>query len=57
MIPLAVLAGVLLACGAAGVPELFCGLAGIAGVALYYFVIWLFRSRLKNEYIFTIKKI
>lgn len=36
--------------------ELFSALIGIGVVALYYFIVWLFRARLENEYIFTIKK-
>jgi len=36
------------------VHELWAGLAGIAAVGLWYLAIWLFRDRLRNEYIFTI---
>lgn len=35
--------------------ELLCGLASIAGVAVYYFGVWLFRDRLSNEFVFYIK--
>lgn len=35
--------------------ELLCGLVSIAGVAVYYFGIWLFRDRLSNEFVFYIK--
>lgn len=56
MIPLLVLVLTIFVCGAAGLGELACGLAAIGAVALYYFVIWLLRDRLRNEYIFTIKK-
>ena len=31
------------------------GLFAIAGVAVYYFVIWLLRDRLNNEFVFYIK--
>ena len=34
--------------------ELMLGLVSIAGVALYYFGIWLFRDRLSNEFVFYI---
>lgn len=34
--------------------ELYAGLAGIGGVALYYFIIWLFRGKLANEVEFRI---
>jgi len=34
--------------------EYMTGLVSIAGVALYYFGIWLFRDRLSNEFVFYI---
>ena len=40
----------------AGAGELQAGLAGLAAVAVYYFCLWLLRGRLRNEYIFNIKK-
>ena len=39
-----------------GVGEAVSGLAGIAAVGVYYFVVWLFRDRLRNEYVFTIQQ-
>lgn len=39
-----------------GVPELASGLAALGCVGVYYLVVWLFRERLRNEYIFNIKK-
>ena len=36
--------------------EAYTGLAAIGGVALYYFVIWLIRDRLENEFVFYIKQ-
>lgn len=54
--PLGILLAVLLGLMAAGVAELISGLAAIGGVALYYFVIWLLRSKLRNEYTFYIKQ-
>lgn len=56
MIPLVLLVAVLLAAVSAGVGELYAGLAAIAAVAVYYFGLWLMRGRLRNEYIFNIKK-
>lgn len=53
--PLVVLLAVLLGLLAAGAGELAAGLSGIGGVALYYLVLWLFRDKLRNEYIFTIE--
>lgn len=54
-IPLIVLLGVILGLFALGVGEVVAGLSGIAAVGVYYFLLWLFRDRLKNEYVFTIK--
>ena len=36
--------------------EAYTGLAAIGGVALYYFIIWLIRDRLENEFVFYIKQ-
>ena len=41
---------------ALGAGELAAGLGAIAGVALYYLFLWLFRNRLRNEYVFTIER-
>ena len=35
--------------------EVIAGLGAVAGVAVYYFVIWLLRGKLKNEFVFYIK--
>ena len=56
MIPLVLLVAVLLVAVSAGVGELYAGLAAIAAVAVYYFGLWIMRGRLRNEYIFNIKK-
>ena len=56
MIPLVVLAAAMLGCSLSGLPDLACGLVSIGAVALYYFVVWCFRTKLKDSYIFTIKK-
>ena len=55
VIPLLVLLGVILLLFVLGVGEVVSGLCGIAAVGVYYFLLWLFRDRLKNEYVFTIK--
>ena len=55
VIPLAVLMAALFALMALGAGELAAGLGALGAVALYYFVIWLFRERLRNEYVFTIE--
>ena len=54
-IPLLVLLAVILGLIGLGVAEVPAGLAGIGAVAVYYLLLYLFRDRLKNEYIFTIK--
>lgn len=55
VIPLFVLLAVILVLNASGCREVMSGLAGIASVALYYLIVWLFRDKIKNEYIFTIR--
>ena len=53
--PLAVLLAVIIGLGALGAGELMSGLIGLAAVGLYYFLLWLFRKRIRREYVFTIK--
>ena len=55
VIPLAVLMILILSLSAVFESEVATGLASVGGVALYYLVIWLFRGRLKNEFVFYIK--
>ena len=54
-LPLVVLLAVALGLIALGVGEVVSGLAGIGAVGLYYFAVWLFRDRLRNEYVFSIQ--
>ena len=54
-LPLVVVLAVALGLIALGVGEVAAGLAGLAAVGLYYFVIWLLRDRLRSEYVFTIQ--
>ena len=54
-LPLVVLLAVALGLIALGIGEVAAGLAGIGAVALYYFVVWLLRDRLRNEYVFSIQ--
>ena len=56
VLPLLVLVGVLLILTVAGVAELYAGLGGLLAVAVWYMILWLFRDRLKNEYVFNINK-
>ena len=55
VIPLAVLMILILSLSRVIGNEYLTGLGAIAGVALYYFGIWLFRDRLSNEFVFYIK--
>ena len=54
-IPLLIVVAVILGLVALGVGEVAAGVSGLGALAVYYFMLWLFRDRLKNEYIFTIK--
>ena len=55
VIPLMILMILILSLSPVIANELMLGLAALAGVALYYFGIWLFRDRLSNEFVFYIK--
>ena len=55
VIPLAVLMILILSLSTVIANEIVLGLVAIAGVALYYFGIWLFRDRLSNEFVFYIR--
>lgn len=55
VIPLAVLMILILSLSSVIGNELVLGLVSIAGVAVYYFGIWLFRDRLSDEFVFYIK--
>lgn len=55
-IPLVVLLAVILVLFSLGAGEVVSGLSGIGAVGIYYFLLWLFRDRLRNEYVFTIKE-
>ena len=55
-LPLVVLLAVILGLFALGAGEVVSGLSGIGAVGIYYFLLWLFRDRLRNEYVFTIKE-
>ena len=54
VIPLIILMILILSLSAVFEKEYMTGLVSIAGVALYYFGIWLFRDRLSNEFVFYI---
>lgn len=56
VLPLLVLVCALLVLTAVGAQELYAGLGGLGAVTVWYLLLWLFRSRLKNEYVFNINK-
>ena len=55
-IPLVVLITVMFTALKTGASELAAAGLGICGTAVYYFVIWLLRDRLRTEYNFIIRK-
>lgn len=57
LIPLAILLILLLYLQDRFGNELIAGLGCVAGVAVYYFIIWLFRGKLENKFSFTIEKL
>lgn len=56
VIPLFILVGALLAALACGIEEVLSGVCAILALTVYYFIVWMLRGRLKNEYIFNIKR-
>ena len=54
VIPLVILLILILSLSAVFENEYLAGLVSIAGVALYYFGIWLFKDRLSDEFVFYI---
>ena len=55
VVPLFILMALILAVSATSAGEVVTGLVAIAGVALYYFVIYLLRDRLQTDYVFYLK--
>ena len=55
VIPLAVLMALILILTSFGINEFVSAGAAVGGVGLYYFIIWLLRDRLSNEFVFYIK--
>ena len=56
VIPLLILMILILSLSSVNVHEVYAGLGAIAGVALYYLVIYLMRNRLANDFVFYIKR-
>ena len=55
VVPLAILMILILSLSAVIDNEFLRGGIAIAGVAVYYFFIWLFRDKLSNEFVFYIE--
>ena len=55
VIPLMVLMILILSLSTVFEKEYLRGLVAIAGVCVYYFIVWLFRGKLNNEFVFYIK--
>ena len=55
VIPLAVLMAMILILTSLGINEFVSAGAAVGSVALYYFIIWLLRDRLSDEFVFYIK--
>ena len=55
VIPLAILMALILILTSSGVNEFISATASIGGVGLYYFIIWMLRDKLSNEFEFYIK--
>ena len=56
VIALLILMILILSLSSVNVHEVYAGLGAIAGVALYYLVIYLMRDRLANDFVFYIKR-
>lgn len=56
VIPLMILMILILSLSSVTVHEVYTGLIAIGGVALYYLIIYLFRERLAQDYVFSIRK-
>ena len=56
MIPVAILMILILTLSSVGLGELYVGLASIAGVGIYYLVIYLLRGKLAKEFYFSLKR-
>lgn len=55
-IPAVLLLAFVLGLLALGAGEVAAALTGLGAIVLYYLLLWAFRSKLQNEYVFTIKR-
>ncbi|MDP3437390.1 MAG: SoxR reducing system RseC family protein [Bacteroidales bacterium] len=57
LVPLLILLVLLVSLSTIGFTELAVGLSIIGAISLYYIIIWLFRDKLKREFVFIIEKL
>jgi len=57
VIPLAILLVLVVSLSYTSLHELVIAAIGLGGMAIYYFIVWLFRDRLSSEYVFTIRRV
>ena len=55
-VPLVILLAICVSMSYAGVHEVYAGLAGLAGVAVYYLALYFMRNRISKDYVFRIRK-
>ena len=55
VIPLAILMTLILVLTSLGVNEFISAISAVGAVGAYYFIIWLFREKLQDEFVFYIK--
>lgn len=55
-VPLVILLAICVSMSYAGVHEVYAGLAGLAGVAVWYLVLYFMRNRISKDYVFRIRK-
>ncbi|MGM9741709.1 MAG: SoxR reducing system RseC family protein [Candidatus Cryptobacteroides sp.] len=56
VVPLLILVALCIGLSYTGLGELYAGLSGLGGVALYYLILYFSRGRFAGEYAFTVRK-
>ncbi len=56
LVPLAILLVICVSLSYTGMHELYIGLAGLCGVAVWYLALYMLKGRLASEYVFCIRK-
>ncbi|MDD2419937.1 MAG: SoxR reducing system RseC family protein [Bacteroidales bacterium] len=57
LIPLIILVVLLVSLSSVNVPEPVTGISVIGALALYYVGVWIFRDKLRKEFVFTVEKL